>query len=90
MRGNCARGIRCWLDKHELPAGKNWRNFVSSEWPRIALIVVCFGPNGISSGQQHEIENLTPAADTSQSILPIILPDVDPAMNAKEFLPVAL
>lgn len=85
-----ARGIRCWLDKHELRPGKNWRDFVTSEWPRIASMVVCFGPNGISSGQLHEIQSLIPAADASQSILPIILPDVDVAIDAKALLPKTL
>lgn len=85
-----ARGIRCWLDRYELQPGKNWQKFIDSEWPRISSIILCFGKNGISPGQQYELDNLIPAAKKNQQIVPIILPDVVQTTDAHKLIPETL
>ena len=82
-----ARGIRCWLDRYELQPGKNWQKFINSEWPRIASIILCFGKNGISPGQQYELDHLVPASKKNQHIVPIILPDVPRSTDAHNLIP---
>ena len=82
-----ARGVRCWFDKYELQPGKNWQQFIDAEWPRIASVILCFGKNGISAGQQYELDHLVPDAKPSQSIIPIILPDAPVADDAESLIP---
>lgn len=68
------RGLRCWLDSHTLKPGTEWTRFVESEAKRIRSMVVTFGPNGISEGQQFEIDKLIPAmVARSAPIIPVVI-----------------
>lgn len=82
-----ARGIRCWLDRHELRPGVRWKEFVETEWPRIGSMAVFLGPHGISEGQRHELENLVPAATPMQHIVPVLLATLPSSADPKTVVP---
>ncbi len=69
-----ARGLRCWLDRYTLKPGTEWTHFIESEAKRIRSMVITHGPNGISEGQQFEIDNLIPAMkERNVPVIPVVL-----------------
>lgn len=85
-----SRGVRCWFDRHELRPGSDWKAFVRGEWPRIGAVAVCLGPHGVSPGQRFEIDELVSIAAPSQSVVPVLLPNLASDTNAHEVVPKAL
>ena len=82
-----ARGIRCWLDRHELRPGVEWKMFVEQEWPRIGALAVFLGPNGVSEGQRYEIDNLIPSKKHNQYIVPVVLDSLPESVDARQVVP---
>ena len=80
-------GIRPWLDKWDLEAGKSWVAALQKAIPNIDCAAVFYGPAGIGPWEQQEMEAfLVEFVSRGCSVLPVILPDAPKEPDLPVFL----
>jgi hypothetical protein len=80
-------GLRPWLDKWDLEAGKSWVAALQMAIPNMGCAAVFFGPAGIGPWEQQEMEAfLVEFVTRGCSVLPIILPDAPQEPDLPVFL----
>jgi hypothetical protein len=80
-------GIRPWLDKWDLEAGKSWVAALQKAIPNINCAAVFFGPAGIGPWEQQGMEAfLVEFVAKGSSVLPVILPDAPKEPDLPVFL----
>ncbi len=69
-------GIRPWLDKWELIAGRPWQEELAAALRTADAVVVCCGPHGLGKVQQPEIDLALDHAwrDVNRLVVPVLLP----------------
>ncbi len=80
-------GIRPWLDKWDLKAGKSWVAALQNAIPNIGCAAVFYGPAGSGPWEQEETEAfLVEFVSRGCSVLPVILPDAPQEPDLPVFL----
>lgn len=69
------RGIRGWLDKDELPPGRNWIKLLEAGLASSKAVAACVGPSGIGPWHDEEIQAaLQQAVRAGKPVIPVLLP----------------
>ncbi|MCP4896648.1 MAG: TIR domain-containing protein, partial [bacterium] len=77
------RGLAVFLDRWELIPGRPWPDALEEHFGRCRSAVVVLGPLGMGHWQQreHYLALDRQARDHSFSVIPVILPNADPALG---------
>jgi hypothetical protein len=82
-----ARGLRCWLDKDELPPGQNWIPLLDRGLNNSKAIAVCVGSAGQGPWQDEETQSaLRKAVSEQRAVIPVLLPGVGRQPVLPDFL----
>ncbi len=82
-----ARGISCWLDEEQLPAGQFWLETQERDIGESRTVAIFFGANGVGQWQRLEIPIfLQEFVARGLPIIPVFLPDAPPDTDLSRFL----
>ena len=77
------RHLTVFLDRWELVPGRSWPDALEGYLARCRSVAVVLGPSGMGPWQQreHYLALDRQARDPAFGVIPVILPDADPALG---------
>ena len=90
-RALAERGLKVFLDRWYLVPGQRWQTALEQQLRQCGAVAVFIGPNGLGSWQQREKELALDrqSRDESFPVIPVLLPQAQPARHNRRTLTIA-